>query len=199
MPYQQIKFYQAGSFVAGNRLLDPGAALGAGAHGALEHPHLGPPGLPGMRRGAGRALRARRRDARHERAADRRQRDRLPGGLLDALPRVVLAAALDPLALRQRPGRGDGDRRGDEGQGARGRPRGGPGWRRRHARHRLRLPLGHVRAQRRRALHLLRQRGLHEHRRAALGRHAAGRSHRHHQAGRATSRETSSARARTRP
>ena len=23
MPYQQIKFYQAGSFVAGNRLLDP--------------------------------------------------------------------------------------------------------------------------------------------------------------------------------
>ena len=42
-----------------------------------------------------------------------------------------------------------------------------PGRRRRHDRHRLRLPLGHVRAQRRRALHLLRQRGLHEHRRAA--------------------------------
>ena len=42
------------------------------------------------------------------------------------------------------------------------------GRRRRHHRHRLRLPVGHVRAQRRRALHLLRQRGLHEHRRAAL-------------------------------
>ena len=55
-----------------------------------------------------------------------------------------------------------------------------PGRRRRHRRHRLRLPVGHVRAQRRRALHLLRQRGLHEHRRAALRRHAAGRAHRDH-------------------
>ena len=35
-------------------------------------------------------------------------------------------------------------------------------------RHRVRLPVGHVRAQRRRALHLLRQRGVHEHRRAAF-------------------------------
>ena len=39
-----------------------------------------------------------------------------------------------------------------------------PGRRRRHRRHRLRLPVGDVRAQRRRALRLLRQRGLHEHR-----------------------------------
>ena len=39
---------------------------------------------------------------------------------------------------------------------------------------------------------------LHEHRRAALGRHAAGRPHRDHQAGRRPSRATSSARARTR-
>ena len=53
-----------------------------------------------------------------------------------------------------------------------------PGRRRRHRRHRLRLPVGHVRAQRRRALRLLRQRGLHEHRRAALRRDAARRAHR---------------------
>ena len=69
MPYQQIKFYQAGSFVVGNRLLDAGAALGAGAHGALELAHLRPPRLSGLRRGARRALRARRRDARHRAAS----------------------------------------------------------------------------------------------------------------------------------
>ena len=57
------------------------------------------------------------------------------------------------------------------------------GRRRRHDRHRLRLPLRHVRAQRRRALHLLRQRRLHEHRRAALLRDAAGRPHRDHACG----------------
>ena len=53
------------------------------------------------------------------------------------------------------------------------------GRRRRHDRHRLRLPVRHVRAQRRRALHLLRQRGVHEHRRAALERDAAGGAYRH--------------------
>ncbi len=68
MPYQQVKFYQSGSFVVGNRLLDPDAALGAGRHGPLELAHLGPPRLPGLRRGARRPLRARRRDAR-DRAA----------------------------------------------------------------------------------------------------------------------------------
>ena len=62
-----------------------------------------------------------------------------------------------------------------------------PGRRRRHDRHRLRLPVGHVRAQRRRALHLLRQRGLHEHRRAALRRHAAGGAHGDHDGRRAPS------------
>ena len=65
----------------------------------------------------------------------------------------------------------------------------GPGRRRRHRRHRLRLPLGDVRARRRRALRLLRQRGLHEHRRAALRRHAARRPHRQHQAGRRRARQ----------
>ena len=175
----------------------PGAALGAGADGPLELAHLRPPRLPGLRRGARRALRARRGDARHGRQADRRQRDRLPRGLLDALPGVLVAAAVDPLAVRQRAGGGDRDRGGAEGEGPHRRPGGRPGRRRRHRRHRLRLPVGDVRAQRRRALHLLRQRGLHEHRRAALRRDAAGGAHRDHEAGRAGSPATSSARART--
>ena len=63
------------------------------------------------------------------------------------------------------------------------------GWRRRHHRHRLRLPVGHVRAQRRRAVHLLRQRGLHEHRCAALVGHAAGRAHRDQPGGRQRTRQ----------
>ena len=42
----------------------PRAALRAGRHRALEHADLRPPRLPGLRRGARRALRARRRDAR---------------------------------------------------------------------------------------------------------------------------------------
>ena len=46
-----------------------------------------------------------------------------------------------------------------QGQGPRRHARGRPGRRRRDGRHRLRLPVGDVRAQRRRALHLLRQRG----------------------------------------
>ena len=71
------------------------------------------------------------------------------------------------------------------------------GRRRRHHRHRLRLPVGHVRAQRRRALHLLRQRGLHEHRRAAQLGHAAGRAHRDHDGRRRRSPAPTSARART--
>ena len=53
----------------------------------VEHAHLGPSRLPGLRRGARRPLRARRRDARHRRPADRGERDRLPRGLLDAVPR----------------------------------------------------------------------------------------------------------------
>ena len=87
MPYQPVKFYQSGSFAVGNRLLDPEQRTVQSDPRALEHAHLGAPRLPGLRRGARRALRARRRDARHRRPAGRRQRDRLPGGLLDAVPR----------------------------------------------------------------------------------------------------------------
>ena len=84
MPEQQIKLYQLGTFAVGNRLLDPERALGAGSDGALEHAHLRSPRLPGLRRGARRTLRARCRDARHRRPADRRQRDGVPRSLLDA-------------------------------------------------------------------------------------------------------------------
>ena len=102
MPYQPIKYYQAGSFVVGNRLLEPRPAHRAGRPAALEHADLGAPRLPGLRRGARRPLRARRGDARDRRPRHRRQRHRLPGGLLDAVPRELVAAALDPLAVRQR-------------------------------------------------------------------------------------------------
>ncbi len=136
--------------------------------------------MPGLRRGAGREGRARRRDARQRQQADRCQRNRLPRGLLHALPRDLLAAAVDPLPVRQRPGRGHRHRRGTAGEGPRGRARGGPGRRRGNGGYRLRLPVGDVRAQRRRALRLLRQRGVHEHRRAALRRHARHRAHHHH-------------------
>ncbi len=159
-----------------------GEALGAGADGALQHAHLRAPRLPGMRRGARRPIRPRLRDAGHEGQADRGQRHGLPRGLLDPLSGELLAAALDPFAVRQRAGGQHRDRRGAEGEGPRGHPRRRAGRRRRHARHRLRLPLGDVRAKRRRAVHLLRQRGLHEHRRPALGRDPAGRAHRQHQA-----------------
>ena len=174
-------------------------ALGAGAHRALEHAHLGPSRLPGLRRGARRALRARRRDARDRRQADRRQRDRLPGGVLDPLPRVVVAAARGSTRCSATPPAvATGIAAAMKVKGRERRARRRPGRRRRHGRHRVRLPVGDVRAQRRRALHLLRQRGLHEHRRAALRRHAARGAHGHHEAGRRASRATSSARARTR-
>ena len=94
-----------------------------------------------------------------------------------AVPGDVLAGAVAALAFRATPpsvatGVAAALRR--QGQaGARHRP----GRRRRHDRHRLRRPVRHVRAQRRRPLRLLRQRGLHEHGRSALERHAAGRPH----------------------
>ena len=70
---------------------------------------LRPPRLPGLRRGARRALRDRRGDARDRQPADRRQRHRLPRGVLDAVPGDVVADAVDPFAVRQR--RGGGHRR----------------------------------------------------------------------------------------
>ena len=110
-----------------------------------------------------------------------------------------MAGAVAALAVRERTGRRHGCRGRPAGAGPRRRPGAGAGRRRRHRRHRLRLPVRHVRAQRRRALRLLRQRGLHEHRRAALRRDPAGRAHRHHRGGRRRTRATRSGRARTSP
>ncbi len=178
MSFQPVKFYQTGTFTVGNRLLAPEDPLGAGEHAAHQLAQLRAPRLPGMRRGARRALRDRRGDARHQQPADRGQRHRLPGGVLDAVSRDVLADSLDPFAVRQRGGGGHRHRGGAEGEGQVRRARDRAGRRRRHHRHRLRLPVGDVRAQRRRALHLLRQRGVHEHGRAALVGHAARGAHR---------------------
>ena len=150
-----------------------------------------------LRRGTGRAARDRRRDARIRQPADHRQRHRLPRGVLDALSGRACAVAVDSLAVRQRRGGRDGGCRGPAHQGEGRRARRRAGRRRRHCGHRFRLPVGDVRAQRRRALHLLRQRGLHELRRAALERDAAGGPHGDHVRRSARSRATRSAPART--
>ena len=93
-----------------------------------------------------------------------------------------MAASLAPLPVRECAGGRHRDRRCPEGQGPHRRPRGRTGRRRRHARHRVRLPVRNVRAERRRALRLLRQRGVHEHGRAALRRDTARRAHGEHEA-----------------
>ena len=196
MPFQPIKFYQAGSYVAGNRLLDPeqrSVQSDTERSNTLTSGHRACQGC-GEALGARYALDAAMRATKGKLIAANAT------GCLEVFstpfPETLLAAAVDPLAVRQRARRLDRDRRGAQGQGARGHPRARPGRRRRHRRHRLRLPVGDVRAQRRRALHLLRQRGLHEHRRAALGRDAARRAHDHHAGRRRRSPATCSGRAR---
>ena len=104
MPYQDVKLYQAGTFAVGNRLLDPeqrSVQARMERSNTLTSGHRACQGC-GEALGARYALDAAMRAT--ERQADRRQRDRLPRGLLDPLPGVVLAAALDPLAVRQRAG-----------------------------------------------------------------------------------------------
>ena len=60
-----IRFYQTGSFAVGNRLLDREQRSVQADEQRTNSITCGPPRLPGLRRGARRALRARRRDARH--------------------------------------------------------------------------------------------------------------------------------------
>ena len=87
MPYQQIKFYQVGSFVAGNRLLGPderSVQARMERSNTLTSGHRACQGC-GEALGARYALDAAMRAT--ERAADRRQRDGLPGGLLHAVSR----------------------------------------------------------------------------------------------------------------
>ena len=113
MPYQQIKFYQVGTLRGRQPAARPRAALGAGRRAersnTLTSGHRACQGC-GEALGARYALDAAMRAT--ERPADRRQRDRLPRGLLDAVPRVVVAAAVAPLAVRQRAGGRDRHRRG---------------------------------------------------------------------------------------
>ncbi len=66
---------------------------GAGLDRPLQRAHLRPSRLPGLRRGAGRALRHRRRHARDRRQSDRGQRHRLPGSLHHALSGNLVADA----------------------------------------------------------------------------------------------------------
>ena len=63
------------------------AAHRAGIDRAQQFAQLRPSRVPGLRRGARRALRHRRGDARHRQPAHRRQRHRLPRGVLDAVSR----------------------------------------------------------------------------------------------------------------
>ena len=114
-----IRFYQTGSLAVGNRLLDPDQRSVQADKAADELDHLRPSRLPGLRRGARRALRAGRRDARHEWAADRGQRDRLSRGVLHALSGDLVADPVDPLAVRECAGRVDRYRRGAAREGPR--------------------------------------------------------------------------------
>ena len=124
------------------------AARGAGLAGAIERADLRSPRLPGLRRGAGRALRHRCGDARHQQQSDRRQRHRLPRSLHHALSGNLVAIAVAAFAVRQC-GRGrHRRRRRDAGQEAAGGARDRARRRRRHHRHRLPVPVRHVRAQR---------------------------------------------------
>ena len=174
------RFYQVGAFAVGNRLLRPRSARCRPTRSARTR---SPRATAPARAAARRSARATRSTPRCARPSGRLVAANATGCLevfSTPYPETSWQHPVAALAVRQRAGGRHRHRRRAEGQGPRRRPRRRPGRRRRHRRHRLRLPVGDVRAQRRRALHLLRQRGLHEHRRAALRRDAAGRAHRDH-------------------
>ena len=110
-----VKLYQVGTLRGRQPAARPGRAHGPGQHGSLELAHLRAPRLPGLRRGARRPLRARRRHARDRRQArspptrpaawrSSRRRTRSPRG-----------SCLAALAVRQRPGGRDRHRGRAEG------------------------------------------------------------------------------------
>ena len=99
-----VRFYQVGSFAVGNRLADPGRSDGAVGPGTLEFAHVRPSGLPGLRRSPRCPLRARRRHAGHRRTHGGGERHRMPRGVLDAVPRDVVADRLAAFAVRKRAG-----------------------------------------------------------------------------------------------
>ena len=113
MTAQTIKFYQTGTFTVGNRLLAPeqrSVQASTERSNAINSGHRACQGC-GEALGARYAVDAAMRAA--ERPADRGQRHRLPGGVLHAVPRDLVAAAVDPLAVRQRRGGGHRHRGGD--------------------------------------------------------------------------------------
>ena len=142
MAFQEIKLYQTGTFVAGNRLLDPeqrSVQARMGRSNSLTSGHR-------ACQGCGEALGARYVLDAAMRATDGKlvavNSTGLPRGLLHALPRVVVAAAVAALAVRQRAGGRVRRRRGAAGDGTRRHPGRRPGRRRRHRRHRLRCLSG---------------------------------------------------------
>ncbi len=178
MSQQPIKFYQTGTFTVGNRLLEDderSVQSNMRRTNSLNSGHR-------ACRGCGEALGARYAIDAVMQAAGNKAIAVNATGCLEVFSTPVsgdvVADPVDAFAVRQRGG-GRGRRgRGDARQGPHRRARDRARRRRRHHRHRVRLPLGNVRAQRRRALHLLRQRSLHEHRRAALVGDPAGGAHR---------------------
>ncbi len=96
---QQVKFYQAGSFVVGNRLLDPeqrSVQARMDRSNSLTSGHR-------ACQGCGEALGARYAVDAAMRATEGKliaaNAHRLPRGLLDPVPRVLLAASLASLSL----------------------------------------------------------------------------------------------------
>ena len=67
MVAQQVKFYQTGSFVVGNRLLDPSQRSRSSLYRPGQLANDGSPRVSRLRRGPGRTVRCGRRDAGHRR------------------------------------------------------------------------------------------------------------------------------------
>ena len=174
MAYQEIKLYQVGTFVAGNRLLDPEQRTVQARMGRSNSITSGHRAC----QGCGEALGARYVLDAAMRATDGNMVAVNATGCLEVFSTPYPESSWQLPWLHSlfgnAPAVAAGVAAALQGQGPRRHPGGRPGRRRRHRRHRLRAPVGHVRAQRRRAVRLLRQRGLHEHRRAALRRDPAG-------------------------
>ena len=132
MPYQQIKFYQAGSFVVGNRLLDARSAL---VQARMERSNTLTSGHRACQ-GCGEALGARYVLDAAMRATQGKLIAANATGCLEVFstpfPESAWQLPWIHSLFGNAPGGGDGHRGGDEGEGPRGRARGRPGRRRRH-------------------------------------------------------------------
>ena len=121
-------------------------------------------------------------DAGHRRAGRDRERHRLPRGFHLPVPVHGVAGTVDAQRLRERRGHGLGHRdhvpvAPEAGQAQEEHEVHRLRRRRRHLRHRVPGPFRRHGARPSAALHLLRQRRLHEHRHPAFERHALRRGH----------------------